>query len=202
MAKFTFTPLSTKRLSRKAILGIAAALAVTGATGAAALLAPGNISQILPAVSAQTVGSTPTDVAANEPFDRVERTPTIPPGEAAPAGAPEVTQQSAPTRTAAAPQATETTPPDTAARQFDRPISRAPATAPTRQSTGPAAPRNVAQAPAAEAPTAAPEGRMIPTAAPGVISTKQRVAQTKIVAPVKQIVRPRAVYIPVEICID
>ena len=42
---------------------------------------------------------------------------------------------------------------------------------------------------------------MIPTAAPGVIETKKRIGQTKFVAE-KQIIRPRAVYIPVEICND
>lgn len=199
MAKFTFTPSSLPRLSRKAVLGIAAALAVTGATGAAALLAPSNFTDPLPAVSAQTVSPAATpDIMSQEPFDHLVQTATAPTTDAAraPAAPPETTQQPRPTATATpTPRSTTAPPTDTTSRRIDRQSQRAP----LQRAAAPNAP--LAEAPAADTTAAQPQGEMIPTAAPGVIETKKRIGQTKFVAE-KQIIRPRAVYIPVEICND
>jgi hypothetical protein len=194
MAKFTFTPSSLPRLSRKAVLGIAAALAVTGATGAAALLAPSNVSDVIPRVSAQSLATNPTpDIMSQEPFDRVVQVANTPTTDSptAPTSAPEAAQQPLPP-VAATPRATETSPRAPGARRFARSTTRAPI-------DPPAAP--IAQAPAADTEIAKPEGQMIPTAGPGILKETTRFAQTPI-TPAKQIIRKRVVHVHTPYCSD
>ncbi len=195
MPKFSFTRFSTPRLSRKAVLGIAAALAVTGATGAAALLAPANINNFLPSVSAQTLTTPTPDIMSQEPFDRLVQS----------APAPDAAQQPLPTTTAFAPPSTQASPPAQDVRPNNRFVRRASSPAPTQS---PAAPQTqafdtpVAQAPAGAPQNGEPQGQMIPTAGPGLVPTSKRVAQTPIVTPVKQIVRTRAVHVHTPYCND
>jgi hypothetical protein len=139
--------------SRKLILGAAAVLAVTGATGAAAVLAPSELglSRLIPAVTAQTV--TPisnNDLLSQLPFDRVAQAPST---------SPSPTLTDAPTARAPA--------------RVTRTASRAPAVrdpaAQTSIAQAPDAQGPVAQEPIAQTPIATPRGRMIVTSGPGVV---------------------------------
>lgn len=207
-----------RMFSRRVILGTAAALAVTGATGAAAVLAPADLdfSRIVPAVTAQFIPTdTSTDIQSQLPFDRVAQAPittpsttlTDAPTVTAPAPAPTAEAPAAPTPVAQAPAARAPTVQDPAA---GAPAARTPgARAPVAQApaarTAPAAQAPVAQAPVAQAPVArapvaqtpipAPQGRQITTSSPGVVVRQQHV-QTR------PVYRPRVVYRFDDYCAD
>ena len=180
-----------RMFSRRVILGTAVVLAVTGATGAAAVLAPSDLglTRFVPAVTAQLVApDTNDDVFAQLPFDRVAQAPIETPSTTltdAPTSAPFASAPAAPAPVAQAPAARTTKAPGRVAQS---PGARGPAV------RDPAAQGPDAQAPDAQVPTAAPQGRAIMTSSPGVIVGKQQI-QTKFVTPVKHIVRPRAVYV-------
>jgi hypothetical protein len=181
-----------RMFSRRVILGTAAVLAVTGATGAAAVLAPTDLdfSRIVPAVTAQFVTTdTNTDIQSQLPFDRVAQAPITTPS---------------PTSTDAAPTATAPTPaPTAAAPAAPTPVAQAPAArTPAVQdpaARAPAARTPVAQAPVAQAPAArtapvaqAPVSQSAPAARPPVAQSapvaqapvaQTPIAQTPIAAP-------------------
>jgi cytoskeletal protein RodZ len=202
--KFSLRSFSLNRLSRRALLGTAAVLAFTGAAGAAALLAPGDLgfSRLVPAVSAQAITPRASNDISELPFDRVAQAPVSAPQssndtpsttepQAAPAPvAPGFERRAEPTSSTQ-----RQTPAGPAARapSTNAPLAQAPA---TRAPIGQQAP--AARAPIAQAPIGAPQGEMVPTASPGVIGTAKPVAQTKFVTPVKKIFIPR----PEHICND
>ena len=66
-----------RMFSRRVILGTAAVLAVTGATGAAAVLAPSDLglSRLVPNVTAQLVSPETTNDVTQLPFDRIAQAP-------------------------------------------------------------------------------------------------------------------------------
>jgi hypothetical protein len=194
-----------RMFSRRLILGTAAVLAVTGATGAAAVLAPSDLglSRLIPAVTAQTF--TPTsnnDLLSQLPFDRVAQapdttpSPTLTDAPTASTPAPTASAPSAPaplarapaTRTASAPPPATRTPASRAPAVRD-PAAQAPsARAPIAQAPGGQAPIGqgpVAQSPLPQTPIAAPQGRMVVTSGPGVVV--QHHAQTR------RVYRPRYV---------
>ena len=181
-----------RMFSRKVILGTAAVLAVTGATGAAAVLAPSDLglSRLVPNVTAQLVApNTDTDVVAQLPFDRVAQAPIT---------TPSTTLTDAPTATApAAPQAAPIA--SAPAPLAQAPAARAPAVrdpaaqAPLAQAPVGRAP--VAQTPIGQPPVAVPQGRQIMTSSPGVI-----VRQTHVET--RPAFRPRIVYRTDDYCAD
>ena len=160
-----------KKPSRKALFAIAAAFAVTGATGAAALLAPSDLGlgRIVSAATAQiTNPTTVNDDVAQLPFDRVAQAPTT--DETAPAS----------TETAAAPEA---------APAGEAPIAQGP------RASGPVARTSVSAPQGHMVPTAAPGVITQKQQAQTKFFT-----ETKFVAKTKHIVRPRAVYVAAEHC--
>jgi len=201
-----------RMFSRKVILGTAAVLAVSGATGAAAVLAPSDLglSRILPAVTAQVFSPTTTnDVTPQLPFDRVTLTPgandvTQPSFDRlaqAPVTNPPTTLTDAPAATPApvaqAPAARTPAVQDPAARApvAQAPVGQAPiAQAPIAQAPGGSAP--VAQTPIAQTPIAAPQGRQITTSSPGVVVRPAQHVQ------VRPAYRPRVVYRYDDYCAD
>jgi len=191
--KFSLGMLSHRMLSRKAILSTAVVLAVTGATGAAALLAPSDLglSRLVPAVTAQTLTTgTNEDISAQTPFDRVAQAPTSETTDTPAASTPEAT----PFATTPSPLA-----PLARAPAARAPINRGPA-AQAPVTRGPIASGPVAQAPiartaVAQTPIAAPQGRVIMTSSPGVIVRKQHVQA-------KPIYRPRSIYVSPEFCAE
>jgi hypothetical protein len=211
-----------RMFSRRVILGTAAVLAVTGATGAAAVLAPANIdlSRIVPAVTAQfiTTEANP-DIQSQLPFDRVAQAPTTNPSPTltdaaptatAPLPAPTASAPVAPAPVAQAPAARNTAVQDPAARApvartaarppaAQAPVAQAPvAQAPVGQAPVAQAPVGqapIAQTPIAQTPIAVPQGRQITTSGPGVI-VRQRHVQSR------PVYRPRVVYRSDDYCAD
>lgn len=184
-----------RMFSRKVILGTAAVLAVTGATGAAAVLAPSDLglSRIVPNVTAQFVTpGTSNDVVSQLPFDRVAQAPITTPSttltDAPPAAAP-AAPQSAPIASA----------PATPAPLAQAPAARTPtvsdpaAQAPVAQAPVGRAP--VAQTPIGQTPVAVPQGRQIMTSSPGVIVRQTHVQE-------RPVYRPRIVYRTDDYCAD
>jgi hypothetical protein len=205
-----------RMFSRRVILGTAAVLAVTGATGAAAVLAPANLdlSRIVPAVTAQFVTTdTNTDLQSQLPFDRVAQAPiTTPsptltdaaPTATAPTPAPTASAPAAPAPVAQAPAARNPAVQDPAARApvtrtnpaARTPVAQAPAAQPAPVGQpAPLAQAPVAQTPIAQTPIAVPQGRQITTSGPGVV-VRQHHVQTR------PVYRPRVVYRYDDYCAD
>jgi hypothetical protein len=206
-----------RMFSRRVILGTAAVLAVTGATGAAAVLAPADLdfSRIVPAVTAQFVTTdTNTDIQSQLPFDRVAQAPvttpsttlTDAPTATAPTPAPTAAAPAAPaapTPVAQAPAARTPAVQDPAARApaARTPVAQAPTAqpAPVAQApvarSAPLAQAPVTQTPIAQTPIAAPQGRQITTSSPGVV-VRQHHVQTR------PVYRPRVVYRSDDYCAD
>jgi hypothetical protein len=200
-----------RMFSRRLILGTAAVLAVTGATGAAAVLAPSDLglSRLVPAVTAQLATPGSNNDVSQLPFDQVAQAPigtpsptlTDAPTASTPAPAPTATAPTAPspvaqapaTRTASAPSPAARTPAARTRSVRDPAAARAPvAQAPVGQA--PVAQGPADQAPIAQTPIAAPQGRMIVTSGPGVVV--QQHAQTR------RVYRPRYVYRSDDYCAD
>ena len=201
-----------RMFSRKVILGTAAVLAVSGATGAAAVLAPSDLglSRLIPAVTAQVVTpSTSNDITSQLPFDRVAQAPITTPSTTltdAPTGSlptPSTSTPAAPAPIAQAPASPAPAVRDPAAQApvaqapaARTPVARAPAPqAPTAQ--GPVAQTPVAQTPIAQTPIAAPQGRQITTSSPGVVVRPVQHVQTT-----HRVYRPRFVYRYDDYCAD
>jgi len=186
-----------RMFSRRLILGTAAVLAVTGATGAAAVLAPSDLglSRLIPAVTAQTVTpSSNNDLLSQLPFDQVAQAPVTTPSP---------TLTDAPTATAPATPAPVAQAPATRTASAPPPVNRTTATRtrtvrdPAAQAPGGQAPFGqgpVAQSPIPQTPIAAPQGRMVVTSGPGVVV--QQHTQTR------RVYRPRAVYRTDDYCAD
>ncbi len=194
-----------RMFSRKVILGTAAVLAVTGATGAAAVLAPSDLglSRLVPGVTAQLVTPETTNDVTQLPFDRIAQAPgptttpsptlTDAPAFSAPATTP-APVATAPTPPAPVARAPAPRPPSAQAPVAQAPTPRAPAVrAPTAQA--PIAQAPLGQTPVAQTPIAAPQGRQIMTSSPGVIVRQQHVQP-------RVIYRPRVVYSYDEYCAD
>ena len=163
-----------RMFSRRLILGTAAVLAVTGATGAAAVLAPSDLglSRLIPAVTAQTVTpSSNNDLLSQLPFDQVAQAPvtspsptlTDAPAATAPATPAPVAQAPA-TRTASAPPPASRTSPTRTRAVRDPAAQGQGGQLPVAQAPGGQAPFGqgpVAQSPIPQTPIAAPQGRMV-----------------------------------------
>jgi hypothetical protein len=190
-----------RMFSRRVILGTAAVLAVTGATGAAAVLAPADLglSRLIPNVTAQFVTPDAINDLTQLPFDRVAQAPIATPSTTltdapafnAPAPAPVATAPAAPAPVAQAPGAR--------APSVRTPIAQAPATRGRAvrdpASQAPIAQAPVGQVPVAQTPIATPQGRQIMTSSPGVIVRQQHVQP-------RAVYRPRVVYSYDEYCAD
>ena len=192
-----------RMFSRKVILGTAAVLAVTGATGAAAVLAPSDLglSRLVPNVTAQLVTPGSTNDVTQLPFDQIAQAPIT---------TPSTTLTDAPTFNApAATPAPVAQVPAAPAPVAQTPVARAPANrapavrdpatqAPVAQAPigqAPVAQAPVGQAPIAQTPIVAPQGRQIMTSSPGVIVRQQHVQP-------RAVYRPRVVYSYDEYCAD
>jgi hypothetical protein len=190
-----------RMFSRKVILGTAAVLAVSGATGAAAVLAPSDLglSRFIPAVTAQVV--TPAgnnDITSQLPFDRVAQAPITTPSTTltdAPTASLPSPSTSAPAPVAQAPASRSPAVQDPAARA---PVTQAPAnqTAQAPVAQAPISQAPVGQGPIAQTPIAAPQGRQITTSSPGVVVRPAQHVQ------VRPAYRPRVVYRYDEYCAD
>ncbi len=196
-----------RMFSRRVILGTAVVLAVTGATGAAAVLAPSDLglSRFVPNVTAQLIApDTNNDVFAQLPFDQIAQAPITTPSTTltdAPTPAPIASAPAAPAPVAQAPAARTTSAPGRVAQS---PALRGPAVRdPAAQ--GPVAQAPVGQAPVAQAPItqapitqtpiAVPQGRQIMTSGPGVVVRQQH-------AQIRPVYRPRVVYRSDDYCAD
>jgi hypothetical protein len=212
-----------RMFSRRVILSTAAVLAVTGATGAAAVLAPSDLglSRLVPNVTAQLVSPETTNDVTQLPFDRIAQAPiTTPPTTLtdapafnAPAATPAPVAQapSAPTPVAQtpvaqAPAARTPSTRSTTARNpgAPAPVAQAPATRPPAVrdpasqapvAHAPVGQPPIAQAPVTQTPIAAPQGRQIMTSSPGVLVRQQHVQP-------RAVYRPRIVYSYDEYCAD
>ena len=202
-----------RMFSRKVILGTAAVLAVTGATGAAAVLAPSDLglSRLVPNVTAQLVTPGTTNDVTQLPFDQIAQAPITTPSTTltdapafnAPAATPAPVAQApaapapvaqTPVARAPANRAPAVRDPATQAPVAQAPIGQAPiGQAPVAQA--PVAQAPIGQAPIAQTPIVAPQGRQIMTSSPGVIVRQQHVQP-------RAVYRPRVVYSYDEYCAD